>query len=84
MLTENDAQGESFELSFTWGKMRTATQETAPQDSSRKKLLQRGSVGKSVYKISVKGGVQSKDLFLGGTKCLILNSFRACQGLPLP
>ena len=34
------AQCECFELSFIWGKMRTADQETAPQIAE--KLLQRG------------------------------------------
>ena len=31
LLTEIDAQLESFKLSFIWGKMRTAAQETAPE-----------------------------------------------------
>ena len=56
---------ESFELSFTWGKMRTAAQETAPQTAPKKKLLQRGSVGRSVYKIFVKGEFSLKTCFLG-------------------
>ena len=31
MLTENNAQGESCELSFIWGKMMTIARETASQ-----------------------------------------------------
>ena len=65
MLTENEAQGGSFELSFTWGKMRTAAQETAPQTAPKKKLLQRGSVGRLVYKIFLKGEFNLKTCFLG-------------------
>ena len=34
-LLLKDAQHESCELSFTWGKMRTAAWETAPQGVQR-------------------------------------------------
>ena len=44
MLTKKDAQCESCELSFIWGKMKTAAQETAPQialrDGSREIVAQ--------------------------------------------
>ena len=35
MLTKKDAQRESCELSFIWGKMKTSAQETAPQIALR-------------------------------------------------
>ena len=35
MLTKKDAQCESRELSFIWGKMKTTAQETAPQIALR-------------------------------------------------
>ena len=35
LLTEKDAQHESFKLSFIWDKMRTAAWETAPQIALR-------------------------------------------------
>ena len=35
MSTEKDAQLESCELSFIWGKMRAAALETAPQRALR-------------------------------------------------
>ena len=54
MLTKKDVQLESCELSFIWGKMRTAAQEAAISDSSER-LLQSGSGGKSIYKVLVKG-----------------------------
>ena len=41
LLTKKDVQLESCELSFIWGKMRTAAWEAAPDSSER--LLQRGS-----------------------------------------
>ena len=53
-MTKKDLQLESSELSFIWGKMRTAAQEAAISDSSER-LLQSGSGGKSIYKVSVKG-----------------------------
>ena len=43
-----------WELSFIWGKMRTAAQEISTSDNSVR-LLQRGSGGRSVSKILVKG-----------------------------
>jgi len=52
MLTKKDAQRESYKLSFIWFKMRTAADSTS--DSSEK-LLQRGSDGKAIYMILVKG-----------------------------
>ena len=35
LLTKKDAQHEGCELSFIWGKIRTAAQETAPQIALR-------------------------------------------------
>ena len=35
LSTKKEAQCESYELSFIWGKMRTAAQETAPQKALR-------------------------------------------------
>ena len=49
---KKDVQLESCELSFIWGKMRTAAQEAAPQRAL--KLLQSSSGGKSIYKVLVK------------------------------
>ena len=49
-----NAQPESSELSFVWGKMRTAAQETAPQIALRNSSKE--TVGKvSMYEILVKG-----------------------------
>ena len=53
-MTKKNVQLESCELSFIWGKMRTAAQEAAISDSSER-LLQSGSGGKSIYKVLVKG-----------------------------
>ena len=54
LLTKKDAQCESCELSFIWGKMRTAAQEAAPQIALRD--CSKGAVGgRSTYKILVKG-----------------------------
>ena len=53
--TKKDAQCESCELSFIWGKMRTATRETAPQIILRncsKEVV--GEDQESRYKILVK------------------------------
>ena len=55
VLTKKDAQCESCELSFIWGKMRTATRETAPQIILRncsKEVV--GEDQESRYKILVK------------------------------
>ena len=53
MSTKKDAPHESWESSFSWGHMRTAAREAAPQIASER-LLQRGPRGMSVYKIVVK------------------------------
>ena len=58
--TKKDAQLESFELSFIWGKMRTAAQEAAPQIALRGCSKEAGGGG-LIYKILVKGGVQCKE-----------------------
>ena len=50
---KKNVQLESCELSFIWVKMRTAAREAVPQIPER--LLQSGSRGKSIYKVSVKG-----------------------------
>ena len=52
-MTKKDAQLESCELSFIWGKMRTASREAAPQialtDCSKEAVGRR-----SKYKVLVK------------------------------
>ena len=53
MLTKKDAQLESCELSFIWGKMRTATWEAASQIALRD--CSKAAVGESQYKVLVKG-----------------------------
>ena len=53
VTSKKGTQQESCELSFIWGKMRTAAQETAPRMALRP--LQRGSGGRPVQKILVKG-----------------------------
>ena len=55
LSAKTDAQFERCELSFIWGKMRTAAQETAPQITQ--KLLQRDSGGRSVCDFG-EGGVE--------------------------
>ena len=52
--TKKDAQLESCKLSFVWSKM---SPRGGISDSSER-LLQTGSWGRSIYKISVKGRVQ--------------------------
>ena len=52
MLTKKDAHFESCELSFIWGKMRTAGGSIS--DSSER-LLQSSSGGRSIHKVLVKG-----------------------------
>jgi len=53
-LTEKNVQHESRELSFIWGKMRTAAKETAPQIALRNCSKEaRGQ--DSIYVILVKG-----------------------------
>ena len=53
MLTKKDVQLESCELSFIWGKMRTAAREAVSQIALR--LFQSGSGGRPIYKVLVKG-----------------------------
>ena len=48
-----DAQSESCELNFLWGKLRTAAWETAPQIALRAAPQRHG--GRSIQKILVKG-----------------------------
>ena len=50
---KKDVQLESCELSFIWGKMRTAAQEAASH-IALERLLQSSSGGKSIYKVLVK------------------------------
>ena len=50
---KKNAQHERCELSFIWGKMRTAAQETAPQTAQRDCSKAAGEV--SIYMIVVKG-----------------------------
>ena len=55
--TKKDAQLESFELSFIWGKMRTAAQEAAPQIALRLLQSGRGAGNVNIYGFG-EGGVQ--------------------------
>ena len=70
-LLKKDTQCESCQLSFTWGKMRTAAWETLPQIALRGPLW-RGSGGRSVYMILVKGE-------LSAVKHLTFKRFSASQ-----
>ena len=54
LSTKKDAQCESYELSFIWGKMRTADQETAPQIALRNCSKEAGR-NISIYEIWGKG-----------------------------
>ena len=55
-LLLKNVQHESCELSFTWGKMRTAAWETAPQIALRNCPKEAGEAGKgSIYTILMKG-----------------------------
>ena len=55
-------QLESCELSFNWGKVRTAVREAVSQTALR--LLQSISGGKSIYKVFMKGEFDTmKDTF---------------------
>ena len=64
LSAKTDAQFERCELSFIWGKMRTAAQETAPQITQ--KLLQRDSGGRSVWFWWRGSSVQSSTYFTKG------------------
>ena len=69
MLTKKDAQCESRELSFIWGKMKTTAQETAPQIALRdcsKEVVG----GRSIYKIS-------EEEEFSAIKCLLYERFPA-------
>ena len=52
--TKKHVQLESCELSFIWGKMRTAALGGSISESSER-LLQSGSGGRSIHKVLVKG-----------------------------
>ena len=47
MSTKKDAPHESWELSFSWGHMRTAAQEAAPQIAQRE--CSREALGECQY-----------------------------------
>ena len=51
---KKDIQLESCELSFIWGKMRTSALEATSQIALRD-CSQRGSGGKSIYEVLLKG-----------------------------
>ena len=53
LSTRKDEQFESCELSFIWGKMRTAAREAASQRALRD--CSKAGGGKSVHKVLVKG-----------------------------
>ena len=56
------AQCESCKLSFIWGKMRTAAQDTAPQIAE--KLLQKGREKDQYIRDFDEGGIHAtKDIF---------------------
>ena len=48
LLTLKNAQRESCEFNFIWGKMRTAAQETAPQMALRNRSKEAGGEGQHV------------------------------------
>ena len=52
--SKKDIQLESCELSFIWGKMRTSALEATSQIALRD-CSQRGSGGKSIYEVLLKG-----------------------------
>ena len=55
LLIKKDVQLENCELSFIWGKMRTAAWEDCiPNSSEKLKWFQRGSGRRSIYQILVK------------------------------
>ena len=56
MSTKTDAQLESCELSFIWGKMRTAAREAASQRAL--KDCSKAAVGEGQYTGFGEGGVQ--------------------------
>ena len=69
LSTKKEAQHESCELSFIWGQ----NEDCSPGGSSQialRGLLQRGSRGRSINKISVKGEFNS-------IKCLVYKRFSA-------
>ena len=88
---KKDAQLESCEFSFIWGKMRTAAWEAASQTALW--LLQSGSGGKSIYKGLEKGELNTmqdsfyKWLFLSHEglmltiRDLVLLRYEEMQGL---
>ena len=53
LLIKKDVQLENCELSFIWGKMRTAAREAASQISLRD--CSKAAVGERQYKVLVKG-----------------------------
>ena len=68
MLTKKDAQRESCELSFIWGKMKTSAQETAPQIALRD--ASREVVAEGQYIWLAEGGFQySQALILQKVFC---------------
>ena len=53
-MIKKDAKCESCELSFIWGKVRTAALGDITSDSTEELVLQTGSGGKSIYMMLVK------------------------------
>ena len=83
--TKKDAQCESCELSFIWGKMRTATRETAPQIILRncfKEVV--GEDQESRYKIWWRQSSMQSDFGEGKVQCnqiLVKAKFNAIKRL---
>ena len=69
LSSKKDAQLESWELSFIWGQNEDCSPGGSPQIALRG-LLQRGSWGRSIYRISVKGEFNT-------IKCWVYNRFSA-------
>ena len=67
MLTKKDAQRESCELSFIWGKMKTSAQETAPQIALRD--ASREVVAEGIYDFAEGGFQYSQALILQKVFC---------------
>ena len=69
---KNDVQLESCEVSFIWGKMRTAAQEAASQTALR--VLQSGSGGESVYKVLGKGEFHTMKIYFIKSLLLVMRT----------
>ena len=66
MLTKKDAQCESRELSFIWGKMKTTAQETAPQIALRDGSKEVVAEGQRIWLCWRGSSVQSSTYLIKG------------------